>query len=244
MATWCTLEQNLIKRKHINTIAWVSEARKLVTTLPAHQVLKTPDSAPASAASKSGHEALSKEKLERRVKSIRSEFMQDPSNIDELLLSVDEVRGTPDYGAQFVSMNADRIMDCKDDERKAAFSMLAILVEKGKISSSDVKAGLMDTIESIDSLVCDAPKAYAYLGEMLSTMLRVKAIDVSYVCEQAEKTKVGGEEIPENLIRAFAGALKASQGKDEMRASFSGSAKALESLLGSDKWAVISKDIL
>jgi hypothetical protein len=203
-----------------------------------------PTNAPAPAASKSGHAPMDKEKLERRVKSIRSAFMQDPSNIDELLLSVDELSGTPDYGAQFISMNSDRIIDCKDDERRAIFSMLAILVEKGKISSSDAKAGLMDIIEFIDGFLCDAPKAFDYLGEMLSTMLRVKAIDVSYVCEQAEMTKDSSEENPEKLIRAIARAMEASQGKDEVRALFNGSAKALESLLGSDKWAAISKDIL
>jgi hypothetical protein len=199
---------------------------------------------PAASKSNSAHEPMTKEKFERRVKSIRSEFKQDPSNIDELLLSVDELSGTPDYGSQFVSMNSDHIIDCKEDERKSIFSMLALLVEKGKITSSDVKAGLMDLIEFIDSFVCDAPKAFDYLGEMLSTMLRVKAVDVSYVCEHAEKTKPSSEANPEKIIRAFAGAIEASQGKDALRASFSGSAKALESLLGSDKWAAISKDIL
>jgi translation initiation factor 4G len=191
-----------------------------------------------------GVEPLSKEKLERRVKGIRGEFMQDPSNIEELMLSMDELSGTPDFGTTFVQLNSDTIVDCKEDERQAIFSILAILVEKNKLTSSDVKAGLVDLIEFIDSYVCDAPKAFEYLGEMLSTMLRVKAMDIPWICEQAEKTKMSSEENPEKIIRALAGAIEANRGKDEVRAAFGGSgATAAEKLLGA-KWASVSKDIL
>jgi hypothetical protein len=59
-------------------------------------------------------------------------------------------------------------MDIKDSERKAIVDNFTTLVEKGKLSSSDVRNGLLDAIEFIDSLVCDAPKAYEYLGETCS----------------------------------------------------------------------------
>ena len=196
--------------------------------------------APAPAAP----EPLSREKLERRVKTIRSEYMQDPNNLEELLLSFDELSGTPDAGTQFVSFNSDRIIDCKDNERKAIYAMLKVLVEKGKLSSANVKAGLVDLIEFIDSYVYDAPKAFDYLGEMLSTMLLVNALDIPWICEQAEKTKVSSDDNPEKIIRALAGAIEASKGKDEVKSLFvGGSTKSVETLLA-DKWAVVSKDIL
>ena len=170
--------------------------------------------------------------------------MQDPNNLEELLLSFDELSGTPDAGTQFVSFNSDRIIDCKDNERKAIYAMLKVLVEKGKLSSANVKAGLVDLIEFIDSYVYDAPKAFDYLGEMLSTMLLVNALDIPWICEQAEKTKVSSDDNPEKIIRALAGAIEASKGKDEVKSLFvGGSTKSVETLLA-DKWAVVSKDIL
>jgi hypothetical protein len=79
---------------------------------------------------------------------------------------------------------------------------------------------------------------------MLSTMLRVKAMDIPWICEQAEKTKMSSEENPEKSIRALAGAIEANRGKDEVRAAFGGSgATAAEKLIGA-KWASVSKDIL
>jgi hypothetical protein len=38
-------------------------------------------------------------------------------------------RGTPDAGLKVVSQNADRIMDCKDDERNALSGLIAALFE-------------------------------------------------------------------------------------------------------------------
>jgi hypothetical protein len=52
-------------------------------------------------------------------------------------LYVDELIGTP----WFTICN--RIIDCQADERKA---MLAVWIEKGKVSSSDVTAGFVDQI--------------------------------------------------------------------------------------------------
>jgi hypothetical protein len=115
--------------------------------------------------------------------------------------------------------------------------MLALLVEKGQTTSSDVKASLVDLIEFIDCFVGDAPKAFDYpLGEMLSTMPHVKVVNVSCVCEQAEKTEIKNRESNEKIVYAFAGAIEASQGKNTLWALFNGSAKTLKSLLGSDKW--------
>lgn len=199
---------------------------------------KATKKAPAAA---SGPEALTPEKLERRVKSIRGEYIQDPSNVDELLLSMKELSGTPDSGTKFVQLNSDRIIDCKDDERAAIYNMLSLLVEKKKLSPSDIKAGLADLIEFIDSYVYDAPKAFDYLGDMLTAMYNVKAIDVAWICEQAKKTEIASKDNPEKIVRALAGAMEAKNGKDGVKTALSD--PSVSKLLG-DRWAEVSAAIM
>lgn len=190
---------------------------------------------------KKAPEALSQEKMERRVKSIRGEYIQDPSNLTELLLSVDELIGTPDYGVKFVQMNSDRIIDCKDDERTAIYNMLSTLVEKNKLSSKDVKDGLADLIEFIDSYVYDAPKAFDYLGDMLTAMYNVKAIDVPWICEQAKKTELASKDNPEKIIVALARAMEAKNGKDGVKSALSDG--SVSKLLG-DRWEGVRATIM
>ena len=157
------------------------------------------------------------------------------------MLSIDELKGTPNSGVKFVQLNCDRIIDCKDDERTAIYEMLGTVVEKDKISSSDVKDGLVDLIEFIDSYVCDAPRAFDYLGEMLVVMYNLKAVDMPWICEQAEKTKISSDENPEKIIRALGAALEAKSGKDGVQAALN--VEAVEKLLG-EKWEAVSKDLL
>jgi hypothetical protein len=188
-------------------------------------------------------EPLDKDKFERRCKTILSEFMQDPSNHDELVLSVEELTGTDDYGKKFVSANADRIIDCKDDERKAIYSMMGVLVAKKKLSPSDVRDGLMDLIEFIDSYVYDAPRAFEYLGDLLATMIRAGAINATWVGEQAEKTKVSDPGNPEKIIRALIQSIQSGGGPEAVKSAFGPHQKAMESLLGADTWTSIKKEV-
>jgi hypothetical protein len=45
---------------------------------------------------------LSSDKLERRIKSIRVEYLEESSNIEELMVSMDELSGTPEkFGRMF-----------------------------------------------------------------------------------------------------------------------------------------------
>lgn len=197
----------------------------------------------APAPSSSSVEPMSKEKFERRVKSMRGEFKENPNDIKELLLSWDELTGTPNYGSTFVQLNGDRIIDSKDDERDAIYKMLSTLVEQKKLSASDVKAGLADLIEFIDSYVYDAPLAFDYLGAMLSSMMAVGAVDVAWICEQAEKTKLAGAENPGKVIKSLAVALEKSNGKDGAKSTLNGSKASLEKLLGADGWAAIASTL-
>jgi hypothetical protein len=101
--------------------------------------------------------------------------MQDPGNAEELLLTWDELSSAPDVGAQLVTLNAECFMDIEDNERnKAVIDVFTTLVEKGKLSSGNVRNSLLDTVEFVDSLVCDAPKACDCLGDMLCATFLVK----------------------------------------------------------------------
>ena len=201
--------------------------------------------APAAAAAPSAPAPLSREKLERRIDGIRAEFMQDPSNVEELLLSMDEIAGTPDAPLTLVKRNADRIMDCKDAERKAIVTIVVTLFEKNKLSKADVGNGMAEVIEFIDSFVLDSPKAYEYLGDMLSSLLHVKAVDVAWLCEQTEKTKVSpGTDAPERTIKECMLATKSKFGSLEAQSLYSGGADRLAVLLGNDKWNAIASEVL
>jgi hypothetical protein len=195
-----------------------------------------------TATAKPKRAALSEEDLERRIKSMRSDFLTDGGNVDEVLLSWDEISGTRDAGSKLVSQNADRIMDCKDSERRAIYKIITILSEKGKLSKDDVRNGLMEAIEFIDSLAMDAPRAYEYLGELLADALRIKMIDIAWLCEQLEKTKMVSEtKAPEKVIRFTLQALRKTAGSLSYEAAVD--EKQLTGLLGADAWNALSKEL-
>jgi len=210
---------------------------------PSQKPQKILQSKPKQEAAKSSHPPLDKDKFDRRVKTIRNEFIQDPNNLKELLLSMDELTGTKDYGSQFVSKNADHMIDCKESERAAMFLLLEVCAKEGKISSNDIKAGLVDIIEFIDSYVCDAPLAFDYLGRMLATMIRCNALDVTWVGKEAEKTKISSDANPEKIIRALIKAIKADKGIEAVKTAFGPHQKAMETLLGAEKWDSIKKEM-
>jgi len=197
---------------------------------------------PKQAAAKPSHVPLDDDKFDRRVKTIRNEYIQDPTNLQELLLSMDELTGTKDYGSRFVSKNADHMIECKENERAAIYLLLEVYVKEGKISSNDVKTGLADIIEFIDSYICDAPLAFDYLGRMLSAMIRCNAVDVTWIGKEAEKTKISSDANPEKIIRALIKAIGADKGIEAIKVSFGPHHKAMEKLLGVEKWASIKKE--
>lgn len=209
------------------------------------RVLKNDDSgaSPSKQGGKATPEPLDEDKFDRRVKTIRSEYMQDPGNMDELLLSFDELTGTPDYGKMFVSKNADRIIDSKDDERKAIYSLVTALIEKKRLERQDVEDGLVDLIEFIDSFVFDAPRAFEYLADILAAVMKVGATDVRYVCEQAEKTKPSDPSNPQKIIQALVNAVKADGGAEAVKTVFGPHQNELKKLLGDTKWEEIKATV-
>jgi translation initiation factor 4G len=186
---------------------------------------------------------LSEEKLEKCIKSMRSDFLSDGGLEVELLLSMDEISDAPGAGIKLVARNTERLFEAKDVERAAIYRMISILLEKGKLTKEDAKQGTLDSIEFIDSTVMDSPRAYEYLGQLLGDMLRLKAIDISWLCEQCEKTKMEDPDTkaPEKLVRFALLAVKASGGSEAVKeVSDNG---VLSNLLGEDTWKAMSQEV-
>jgi translation initiation factor 4G len=213
------------------------------SSLPSADGRKSPTNAGADAAAPV---ALTPEKLERRIKSMRTEYMQDPNNIDELLLSMDELTETKDAGRILILKSGDAFLDCKEEERKAISEVIRILYENGKLSKDDIRGGLDEFIEFIDSMVADCPKLYDYVGDLLSMLFKSNAVDVQWLCDSLEKTKASDPDTqaPEKLTRATIVSIRSRDGPGAANDAFGKSSSAMNSLLGADKWNSISNDLL
>lgn len=188
-----------------------------------------------------GGKVFSEEKLKNRAKSMRQEWMEF-QNEDELLLSMDEVLGSPDAGRIIVQANVDHAMDCKAPERDAIIEIITILYGKGKLTNADVQGPMSDCVEFIDSLVLDSPGAFDYLGEMLSTFLNMKALNVAWLCDATSKCFEEKDKV--KVINSAVEGMKVKYGDAATRACFGGASesRALESLLGSE-FQVIAKKL-
>jgi translation initiation factor 4G len=204
------------------------------------------DSTQPVSTTKSAPEPMSEEKLKRRVKSMRADFIGDGGNVDELILSMEELSGTPDAGTILVQSSADSMMDSKDTEREAIVKIISILAERGKISSEEVKNGLLDTIEFIDSFAMDAPRAFEYVGELLAPLLKIDTIDVDWICKQSETTKVEpNTKAPSRIVGETLKALAKLTGTEAAVEKFDASQSSVVQLLGStDEWSSIKAHYL
>eukprot|EP00522_Entomoneis_paludosa_P009342 CAMPEP_0172439146 /NCGR_PEP_ID=MMETSP1065-20121228/219_1 /TAXON_ID=265537 /ORGANISM="Amphiprora paludosa, Strain CCMP125" /LENGTH=1241 /DNA_ID=CAMNT_0013187787 /DNA_START=100 /DNA_END=3825 /DNA_ORIENTATION=- len=218
-----------------------SSAPPPVTTKPsAFDALADRGTSTGSVNQKAG-KPLDDEAFARRLKSIRTDFIGDGGNVDELKLSIEELFATPDYGSKLVSQYADQMVDCREPERVAIVKILGICAEKKWISSSDAKTGLTDPIEFVDATVFDAPNVYEYLGDILVHMLRIGLVDVAWICEAS--MKVQDKKAPFLLVKATIKQMKAA-GQGALAKDKFGAAKApLVKAMGEDDWRTLSKDL-
>lgn len=135
-------------------------------------------------------------------------------------------------------------MDCKDSERKSIIEMVRLLFKHDKITKDDIQEGIAELIEFIDSVVPDCPKAYEYLGDLLSVLLHNRAIDIAWLCEQSEKANQDNPEAAIKVIRSTVDAIKKNFGAEAFASVFDGSSEetALSQLLGSDIWRAIAEN--
>lgn len=162
---------------------------------------------------------LSKDQLQRKVKSMRNDFMNDGGNVDELMLTWQEMSGTNGAGAVLVSTNADHMMEAKEIERVAIYDILRLLCEHEKLTKTDVQEGLADPLEFIDSMVMDCPRAFEYFGEIIADMMRLKMTDMPWLCALFQKIKGADEstKAPESITRHLLRSVKEAEGKDAVK---------------------------
>jgi translation initiation factor 4G len=164
-------------------------------------------------------DTLSTEELKKKIKSMGTDFISNGENVEELLLSWEEISATTDAGKLLVMKNVDRLVDCKVNELKAIIRIIIVLCEKAKLSKTDVQQGLMEAIEFIDSIAIDSPRVYEDFGFLLGDLLRIKMIEMSWLCEQLEKAKSAdsNSKAPEKVLRYALVSLKQSAGVDFAR---------------------------
>lgn len=190
-----------------------------------------------SMAKPKGETPLSGEDLERAIKRMRSDFLTDGGNVEELMLSMDELSATPRAGVAIVRNFADRCTECKDNERDAICCILTTLFEKERLPSDEFKEGIAEIVSCIGFIVPDAPKAYEYIGEILGIAMKYRAIDTAWLSETLANMEDGD---PESVVRCSLLALRDMDGADVK--SFCDE-QALSSLLGDDKWKAIARDV-
>jgi len=185
---------------------------------------------------------LTKEKLESRVKSIKSEFVES-RDVKELLLSMDELRTTPDAGRTLVQLNLDTSLDCKDSERDGIFTMLTTLYKNRKLSPSDVQQPLGELIEFLGSYSVDSPRAPQYIGDIVADFIHLKALDIAWLCSQAKKLEEFDGHLIAGLIELSIQSVIGRHGLDEARAAVNKDMRALTSLLNERTWTEISQNL-
>ena len=185
-------------------------------------------------------EPLSDEMLKKKIKGMRSDYINDGGSVFELLISMDELKMNENAGRLVVEDNSDRIMDCKDSERVAITKMIAALYTKGKLTSDEVMSGIGDQIEFIDSIALDAPKAPEYLGGFLAPLMAAKAFDAVWLGEQLLKTKAdnANTKAPGRIVKALVEDLKSFDASLPKECFPSSSTEAMAAVLG-EEWASI-----
>jgi len=194
------------------------------------------DPAPAKPAAK----PMSEEKLKLRAKTMRAEFMES-NNKEELLLSMEDLKATPDAGRVIVQASVDAAIDCKDAERAAIITVLSTLYSNGKLTSDDISGPFGEIVEFIDSFVVDSPRAMDYVADLMAEFLHIKALNVGWLCEQAKKLEEFSAHLIPNLIECCVKSSVKRFSAAEAKIHFGGSTDALTKLIGAEKWSQIEQ---
>ena len=70
-------------------------------------------------------EPMNEDKLKLRAKNMRNEYMQE-NNQEELILSMDDLKASPNAGHVIVQASLDTAIDCKEADREAIVAILSI----------------------------------------------------------------------------------------------------------------------
>ena len=193
---------------------------------------------PSEPVTKLAPEPMNEEKLKLRAKTMRTEYMEDP-NEKELLLSMDETKGSPDAERIIVQTSLDAAVDCKDEERAAISQILSILYKNSRLTSEDIGPPFGEIIEFLDSFVCDSPQVSTYMGDIMAEFLHIGALDVNWLCEQTAKLKEFSSHIIPSFLESCVTSSLARSGVEMTKSYFDSASGALNDLLG-DEWKDIA----
>jgi len=131
--------------------------------------------------------AKSSDQLKLRAASVRQEWLHDP-NVEELLMSVDEVIKSPDSGKTIVRINIEfAAVDCKASDLWPILDMIAMLYYNNRVSESDITTAIGDVVALVDSFECDNPQIYECLCEMFSAFACFDSLTFEWLCECASR---------------------------------------------------------
>ena len=181
---------------------------------------------------------LTEEKLQLRVKSIKSEFVEGQDE-EELLLSMDELKSTPNAGLTMVKVNLDICIDCKDSERDAIFTIFSLLYKKGKLTSSDIREPLAEIIEFLGSYVADSPNIVKHISVLIADFIILGALDIAWLCEQTKKLQEFDSHVIPGLIEKCIQALISKLDPNEVKSLLNKHTSALTALLGAENWSKV-----
>jgi len=191
----------------------------------------------------SSGQVFTEEKLKLRANNMRQEWIADKLE-KELLMSMEEVLGSPNAGKIIVQTNIDYAADCKVSELAAIISMIVALYKARKVSNSDIETAMTDLVEFIDSFACDNPRIFDYVGDMFCAFANNNALTLDWLCDVA--SRVNDDSCKLKVIAGAMKSVKSTFGDGAVRECFGGASErsSLEKLLGAGKFKEIAAEFL
>jgi len=137
------------------------------------------------------------ERLETRLKSIIDEYIHQPS-VEEVTANVKESCKI-DNMAFCVQTLVEYVLEGKAGSREKLGYLLVLLVKERLLQRSQVVQGLGPVLESAIDLICDIPKLWEVLGELIAPLLESRLFSMKILPETASniyEEDDGGKRIP------------------------------------------------
>merc|ERR1719376_283588 len=133
--------------------------------------------------------AADTDRLETRLKSIIEEYIHQP-NVDEVKLGVKESCKI-DNMAFCVEFWINEVLEKKAGARNHLGYFLVLLVKEKLLQRSQVIEGLSTVLEIAVDMICDIPKMWEVLGELIAPLLESRRFSMKMLSVTAPKIAVG-----------------------------------------------------
>jgi len=133
--------------------------------------------------------AADTDRLETRLKSIIEEYIHQP-NVDEVKLGVKESCKI-DNMAFCVEFWINEVLEKKAGARNHLGYFLVLLVKEKLLQRSQVIEGLSTVLEIAVDMICDIPKMWEVLGELIAPLLESRRFSMKMLSVTAPKIAAG-----------------------------------------------------